>query len=117
MSLRIVGWASVVLGIGVVLLALNHIGFTQGLAAALTSDGHAWSLPVSQEVFLTRSKIWSGVVMGVGILTGIGGFRMALRRRWGFHVVAFASVVMVALPLMTRILLPQGIERRRKGIM
>jgi hypothetical protein len=105
MSMRIVGWASVILGICFVVLGLTQMSVSKDIAAALTTDGRAWSMPVSKEVFFARSKIWGGVVISVGALTALGGVGMALRRRWGFHAAATAAVVMLVFPRMTQILL------------
>jgi hypothetical protein len=108
MPLRIIGWASVVLGIGIVVLGLNQMSVSKDIAATITSDGHAWSLPMSKEVFLGRSKIWGGVVTAVGALTMVGGLGMVLRRRWGFHVAVAAAVVMLLFPSMSRVFLAKA---------
>jgi hypothetical protein len=105
LSLRIVGGASIVLGVCIVALGFSQVGISKDIAASLTSGGHAWSLPTSREVFLTRVKIWSGVVVFVGALTVVSGVGMALRRRWGFHLTVIAAVVMLLFPLMSRIFL------------
>lgn len=107
LPLRIVGAASIILGICIVALGLSQMAFSKAIAAAVTSDGHAWSLPVSREVFLIRAKIWSGTVISVGVLTVVGGFGTAFRRRWGFHIAVVASAEMLLFPLMSRILLPK----------
>lgn len=103
MPLRIVGWVSIILGVCIVALGLNLWGVSKAIASAVTSDGHAWSLPVSRDVFLTRSKIWSGVVISVGVLTVAGGLGMAFRKRWGFHVAVVAALVMLLFPSMSRL--------------
>jgi hypothetical protein len=102
MPLRFVGAASIVLGVCIVALGLNQWGVSKAIVAAVTSEGHAWSLPVSREVFLTRAKIWSGTVISVGALTVVGGLGMAFRRRWGFHVAVVAALVMLLFPSMSR---------------
>jgi hypothetical protein len=108
MSLRIVGWASVILGICIVMLGLNQMSVSKDIAAALRSDGHAWSLPVSQEVFLARSKLWGDVVIFVGALTSVGGLGMAFRRHWGLDVAVAAALVMLLFPLASRIFLAKA---------
>lgn len=108
LPLRIVGVASIILGICIVALGLNQMGVSKDIAAAVTSDGHAWNLPVSREVFLTRAKMWSDVVTFVGALTAIAGVGMVLRNRWGFRVAVVAAVVMLVFPLMSRIFLAKA---------
>lgn len=107
MPLRFVGAASIILGVCIVALGLNQWGVSKAIAAAVTSGGHAWNLPVSREVFLGRAKIWSETVISVGALTVIGGLGMAFRRRWGFHVAVVAALVMLLFPTMSRIFLPK----------
>jgi len=108
MPLRIVGAASIILGICIVALGLNQMSVSKAIAVSLTSGGQAWSLPVSREVFLTRSKIWSSVVVAVGALTAFGGVGMALRRRRGFHFAVTAALVMLLFPLMSRLFLAKA---------
>jgi hypothetical protein len=103
MPLRIVGAASIILGICIVALGFNQMGIAKELAGALMSDGHAWNLPVSQEVFLARSKLWGDVVIIAGALTAVGGLGMAFRRRWGLYVAVAAAVVMLLFPMASRI--------------
>ena len=110
MPLRIVGWASIILGVCILALGLNQMGVSKDIAASLAGDGHTWSLPVSREVFLTRSKIWSGVVISVGALTAFGGLAMAFRKRWGFHIAVVAALVMLLFPLMSRLFLAKAYE-------
>jgi hypothetical protein len=105
MPLRIVGAVSIILGICIVALGLNQMGSSKELAAAMMSDGHVWNLPVSQEVFLARSKLWSDVVIVAGALTGVGGLGMAFRRDWGMLVAVAAALVVLLFPLMSRIFL------------
>lgn len=108
MPLRIVGGASVVIGICIVALGLNQLGVSKEIASSLTSDGHAWRLPVSQDVFLARSQIWSGVVVFVGFLTAVGGLGMILRRSWGFCFATTAALVMLLFPPASRIFLAKS---------
>lgn len=108
LPLRIVGVTSIILGICIVALGLNQMGVSKDIAAAVTSDGHAWNLPVSREVFLTRAKIWSDVVTFVGALTAIAGVGMVLKARWGFRVAVVAAVAMLVFPLMSRIFLAKA---------
>jgi hypothetical protein len=108
MPLRFVGAASIVLGVCIVALGLNQWGVSKAIVAAVTSEGHAWSLPVSREVFLTRAKIWSGTVISVGALTVVGGLGMAFRRRWGFHVTVVAALVMLLFPTVSRLFLAKA---------
>ena len=108
MPLRFVGAASIILGVCIVALGLNQMGVSKAIAAAVTSEGHAWSLPVSREVFLARAKIWSGVVILVGVLTVFGGLGMAFRKRWGFHVTVVAALVMLLFPTVSRLFLAKA---------
>jgi hypothetical protein len=103
MPLRIVGAASIILGICIVALGSNQIGSGKELAAAMMSDRHVWNLPVSQEVFLARSKLWGAVVIIAGALTAVGGLGMVLRRRWGLYVTIAAALVMLVFPLVSGI--------------
>jgi hypothetical protein len=107
MPLGFVAAASIILGICIVALGLNQWGVSKAIASAAASDGHAWSLPVSREVLLMRAKIWSLTVISVGVLTVVGGFGMAFRRRWGFHIAVVAALVMLLFPTMSRIFLPK----------
>jgi hypothetical protein len=103
LPLRFVGAASIVFGVCIVALGLNPMGVSKEIAASLTGGGHAWSLPVSREVFLTRSKIWTGIVISVGVLTVVGGLGMAFRKRRGFYIAAVAALVMLLFPSMSRL--------------
>jgi hypothetical protein len=105
MPLRIVGAASIILGLCIIALGLSQLTLSKEIVASLASDGHAWSLPVSRDVFLARAKIWSGVVLLVGAVTASGGLGMALRKRWGFHVAVGAALTMLVFPLMSRVFL------------
>jgi len=91
MPLRIVGAASIILSICIVALDFNQMAMAKELAGAMISDGHAWNLPVSQEVFLARSRLWGDVVIVAGALTAFGGLGMAFRRHWGMFVAAAAA--------------------------
>lgn len=104
MALRIVGMASIVLGICVAALGLNEIHTSNDLAAIMTAGGHAWDLPVSHDVFLFRSKLWAEVVISSGVLTAIAGLGMAFRKRWGLYVEVLAALFILAFPLLSRVL-------------
>ena len=112
MPLRVVGAASIVLGICIVALGINQMAVSKEIAAAMMSDGHAWNLPVSREAFLGRSRLWGDVVITVGALAAVGGLGMAFRRRWGFGVAVAAALVMLVFPLMSRIFLSKDYEFR-----
>jgi hypothetical protein len=60
---------------------------------------------MTREAFLARSNLWSGVVIGAGVLTIVGGVGVALRRHWGLYVIVAAALVVRAFPLMSQILL------------
>jgi hypothetical protein len=107
MPLRIVGAVSIILGLCIVALGFNQMGSSKELAAAMVNDRHVWNLPVSQEVFLARSKLWGDVVIVAGALTGVGGLGMGFRRRWGLYVTVAAALVMLVFPLMSRLFLPK----------
>jgi hypothetical protein len=108
MPLRIVGAASIILGIGIVLLGMNQMGMAKEIAAALTSDGRAWNLPVSQEVFFARSSLWGDAVIFAGVLTVTGAVGMVFRSRWGLYVAAAAALVMLVFPLMSQLVLAKS---------
>ncbi len=108
MLLRIVGAASIILGICIVVLGFNQMGFAKGLAALLMSGGDAWTLPVSREVFFARARIWGDVVIMSGGMTLAGGLGMAFRRRWGLYAVLAAALVVLVFPLMSRIFLAKA---------
>jgi hypothetical protein len=63
MPLRIVGAASIVLGICIAALGLSEIDSSRELAAVMTSGDYAWNPPVSRDVFINRSKLWAEVVI------------------------------------------------------
>jgi hypothetical protein len=103
MPLRIVGMASILLGICVAALGLSEIDTSKELATVMRAGGHAWDLPVSHDVFLVRSKLWAGVVVFSGVLTAIAGFGIAYRKRWGLYVEVLAALCMLAFPVLSRL--------------
>jgi hypothetical protein len=102
------GAISIILGICIVALGLNQIGFAKDLAAALTSDVRAWSLPVSQEVFFARARLWGDAIIVAGALTVVAALGMVFRRRWGLFVAVAAALVMLVFPLMSRLVLAKA---------
>jgi hypothetical protein len=103
MPLRIVGAASIILGVCIVALGFSQMAIAKELAAEMMSDGPVWNLPVTQEVFLARSEIWRDVVIIAGALTAAGGLGMALRKHWGLYATVAAALVMLVFPLISRL--------------
>jgi len=103
MPLRIVGAASIILGICVAALGLSEVNTSRELAAVMTAGGHAWDLLVSHDVFLNRSKLWAGVVIFSGVVTAIAGLGITYRKRWGLYVEVLAAVLILVFPLLSRL--------------
>src|SRR5271165_3711519 len=103
MPLRMVGAFSIVLGICKVALGVSEIDGSAKLAAAFVAYGHDRNLPVSHDVFLVRSKLWSSVLALAGVLTAIAGLGMAYRRSWGLHVEIVAALLIVTYPPLSRL--------------
>jgi hypothetical protein len=105
MPLRVVGAASIILGICIVALGLSAIDASTKLATAFVANGHDWNLPVSRDVFLARSKIWAAVASLAGFVTIIAGLGMAYRRWWGWYVAVVAALLILSFPPLSRLVL------------
>lgn len=103
MPLRIVGAASIILGICIVVLGLSAIDASTKLATAFVANGHDWDLPVSHDVFLARSKILAGVAALAGFVIIIAGLGMAYRKWWGWYVAVMAALLILAFPPLSRL--------------
>jgi hypothetical protein len=103
MLLRIVGAATVMLGICIVALAVSEIDASTKLATAFVANGHDWNLPVSRDVFLARAKIWASVAALAGFVTIITGLGMAYRKSWGWYGAVVAVLLILAFPPFSRL--------------
>jgi hypothetical protein len=101
MLLRIVGAASIILGICIVALGVSEIDASTKLATAFVANSQ--NLPVSGDVFLARSKIWAGVAAVAGFVTIIAGLGMAYRKCWGWRVAVVAALLILAFPPFSRL--------------
>jgi hypothetical protein len=103
MRLRAVGAISIILGICIVTLAAGEVAASNRLAAEFVGNGHAWNLPVSQDVFLARSRLAAGVVALSGLLTIIAGLGVAYGKGWGLYIETMAGLLILAFPPLSRL--------------
>jgi 1,4-dihydroxy-2-naphthoate octaprenyltransferase len=106
--LRIVSIFTTALGLAIVILAVKFLAGSRGWADIVSGVDPTTRLPALNSELLGRMRLLTSTQGIAGLLSGVSGVAMALKKYWAPLVALLSATLLVAFPLFTKTFFSYG---------